>query len=393
MSNSWVYEELGEICKVTSGGTPKRDEPSYWNGEIPWVTTAEIKGGVINDSAEKITDAAVKGSSAKIFPSKTVLVAMYGQGKTRGMAGILQIEAATNQACAAILPSESFDPYFLFQYLNSKYHYLRSLSNLGGQQNLSGGIIKSLVVPVPTLVEQKKITDILVTWDKSIEATERLLENSKKRKKALMQQLLTGKKRLPGFGRDWIKTLLSGVAKIEMGTSPPSDAYNYQGFGLPLVQGNADIKDRRSCPRVFTSEITKEAYPGDILMSVRAPVGEISMSAHHCCIGRGVCSIKADESSVNQGFLFQLLLNLEPSWSSISQGSTFESVNSKDVKNLQLTLPSLLEQVAIAEVLSTADAETDLIERRVRSLRSEKSALMQQLLTGRKRVKVEAVPA
>lgn len=126
-------------------------------------------------------------------------------------------------------------------------------------------------------------------------------------------------------------------------------------------------------------------------MSVRAPVGEVSISDHHCCIGRGVCSIRANEDSITQDFLFQILLNLESAWASISQGSTFESVNSKDVKNLTFPIPSIKSQLKIAEVLSTADLETEAIKKTLNILVTEKSALMQQLLTGKKRVKVEEV--
>lgn len=236
MYEAWAYEELGEICKVTSGGTPKRDQDKYWGGSIPWVTTAEIKGGVISGSQECITEEGVKGSSAKLFPLNTVLIAMYGQGKTRGMAGILGIEATTNQACAAILPSERLNPHFLFQYLSSKYEHLRSLSNLGGQQNLSGGIIKSLVIPVPDLEEQERIVQILSTWDRSIEATEKLLENSKKRKKALMQQLLTGKKRLPGFSGEWARGELGDLAIFKGGTGFPESMQGLSSGDVPFIK-------------------------------------------------------------------------------------------------------------------------------------------------------------
>lgn len=361
------------------------------------IGTADIKSGrLIYTQAKCVDEATFKEWTQRGIPQEGDI--FFTREAPAGESCLIPkgVNVCMGQRLVTIKPDRTqIVPEYLSQLLNSELgrKEIRKLSIGTTVSRINIADIKKIRFPKIDLNQQMMISQILFTWDKSIEATERLLENSKKRKKALMEQLLTGKKRLPGFDREWLKTSLFCIAKIEMGSSPSSDAYNDQGFGLPLVQGNADIKDRKSSPRVFTSEVTKEAYPGDILMSVRAPVGEVSISDHHCCIGRGVCSIKADESRVNQGFLFQLLLSLEPSWASISQGSTFESVNSKDVKNLQLSLPPLLEQTAIAEVLATADAEIDLIARRVKSLKSEKTALMQQILTGKRRVKLEAASA
>jgi type I restriction enzyme S subunit len=256
-------------------------------------------------------------------------------------------------------------------------------------RNLSLKTIKATKIPTPPLSEQKKIAQILSTWDQAITATERLLENSQQRKKGLMQKLLTGKKRLPGFEGVFKILPLREAAHITMGTSPKSSAYNSSGLGLPLLQGNADIENRRSKPRVFTSEITKRCQDGNILLSVRAPVGSVAISNHEACIGRGICAIEAKAGN-HQTFLYQWMLWYEPQWASLSQGSTFESVNSADIKNLQIKLPTADEQAATAQVLSAGDQEIALLHERLSCLKKEKKALMQQLLTGKRRVKVEA---
>jgi len=245
----------------------------------------------------------------------------------------------------------------------------------------------------PPLPEQKKIAQILSTWDKAITTTEQLLTNSQQQKKALMQQLLTGKNRLLDknevfFSGEWKPYLLSDVANIVMGSSPKSEAYNANGIGLPLLQGNADIKNRRSAPRIFTSEITKECTIGDILLSVRAPVGTIALSVHKACIGRGIATIKAKEK-LDQTFLYHWLLWFEPKWCSFSQGSTFESINSDDIRNLRISLPRLEEQQKIAAVLSAVDHEITALQKNLDAFKQEKKALMQQLLTGERRVKIQ----
>ncbi|QOW04629.1 restriction endonuclease subunit S [Vibrio parahaemolyticus] len=209
-----------------------------------------------------------------------------------------------------------------------------------------------------------------------------------------MQQLLTGKKRLvnPETGKvfegEWEEVKLSHLATITMGSSPKSEAYNEIGEGLPLLQGNADIKARRSAPRIYTSQITKECSIGDILLSVRAPVGSVAKSEHKACIGRGIASIKAKKSN-SQEYLYQWLLAFEPKWERLSQGSTFEAVNSNDIKTLDILAPNLIEQQKIASVLTAADKDIDALEAKLSLFKQEKKALMQQLLTGKRRVTLE----
>ena len=271
--------------------------------------------------------------------------------------------------------------YFMIYLKLERFDEASSVPTLN-RNNVHG--VKCVFPPLP---EQKKIAQILSTWDKAITTTEQLLANSQQQKKALMQQLLTGKKRLKGFGGEWRTHDLSEVAIITMGSSPKSEAYNDLGMGLPLIQGNADVKNRKSAPRVFTSEITKECRIGDVLLSVRAPVGTIALSKHNACIGRGIASIRAI-LGVSQDYLYHWLLWFEPMWVSLSQGSTFESINSDDIKKLKMKLPAFEEQQAIAAVLSAADREIEVLQQKLEGLKQEKKALMQQLLTGKRRVKV-----
>jgi type I restriction enzyme S subunit len=149
---------IGEITTVTSGGTPPRDNPSYWNGNIPWIKTGELLDGDILTAEEHIADAGVANSSAKIFPPQTVLIALYGQGQTRGRTGRLLIPAATNQACCAILPNEEkLEPRFVQYWLRGLYFELREQAQGGAQPNWNGGMIKALLIPLPPISEQRRI--------------------------------------------------------------------------------------------------------------------------------------------------------------------------------------------------------------------------------------------
>lgn len=158
---SWKWVRLGDIFTITSGGTPKRTVPEYYNGNIPWIKTGEIKWNYINDSEEHISPEGIANSSAKLLPRNTVLVAMYGQGLTRGRAAILNIEATCNQAVCALLPNEFVLPKYLFYFFMEGYQRFRQVAKGGNQENLSAAMISEFVFPLPPLEEQHAIVNIL----------------------------------------------------------------------------------------------------------------------------------------------------------------------------------------------------------------------------------------
>ena len=255
----------------------------------------------------------------------------------------------------------------------------RQTTNLASISKTSLG---QLPVALPsTKSEQEAIAETLNDADALVESLEQLIAKKRLIKQGAMQELLTGKKRLPGFAGKWRVKRLGDVAEITMGQSPSSAYYNNKGDGLPLIQGNADIFDRRTIKRVFTTEITKRGRCGDILMSVRAPVGEISRAIFDVCLGRGVCAIRSNI------FLYHALIANEPAWAKLSKGSTFDSVNSTDVKAFEIQMPTDEdEQTAIATILSDMDAELSVLECKLAKARQIKQGMMQELLTGRRRL-------
>ena len=158
-------QELTDVC---SGGTPDRNNAEYWEGgTVPWVKTTELQNNVINTVDEYITEKGLADSSAKLVPAGTILIAMYGQGKTRGMTAYLGIEASTNQACACILPTEKINMVFMWQYFVNSYNELRNLAKGSNQANLNAGMIKSFPVPVPPIELQKQYSAFVEHADKS----------------------------------------------------------------------------------------------------------------------------------------------------------------------------------------------------------------------------------
>ncbi|MEH2397802.1 restriction endonuclease subunit S [Nostoc sp.] len=216
----WEYLKIEDIALVTSGGTPNRSEPSFWNGNIPWVTTSEIGQAEIHDSIEKITEKGLQNSSAKIFKKDTILLAMYGQGKTRGQVSILKIEAATNQACAAIALKSGFNSQFVYYFLFKEYENLRGLANDGSQKNLTAGLIKQYKVPVTHINEQEKIASFLGAVDRRLTQLRRKQELLQTYKRGVMQKIFSQEIRFKGaIGSpfpDWQKKTLGNLASRQV---------------------------------------------------------------------------------------------------------------------------------------------------------------------------------
>jgi type I restriction enzyme S subunit len=403
--NGWSIESLENISKVTSGGTPSKNKSEYWDGgNIPWVRTTEVQNCTIESGNIKvyITEDGLNNSSAKLFPIGTILLAMIGQGKTRGQVALLNFEASTNQNCAAIILKKEYHPEYYFNFLLSQYQNIRNLSNSAGQSNLSGGLVKTIKVPVPPLPEQQKIATILGTWDKAISTTERLINNSKQQKKALMQQLLTGKKRLlddsgKPFEGEWEDIKLGDVL-TESTQRNKNNAIqrvlsitNHSGFVLPEEQ----FSKRVASNNVTNYKVVNKGEYG--YNPSRINVGSF---ARLDLYDEGLLSpmyvvFRLNKSKLNSDYFFNWMSSNEARQRVIgsTQGSVRDSVGFGTLCGFPFKLPSLKEQQEIAAVLTNADQEIELLEQQLADLKQEKKALMQQLLTGKRRVKVDDAEA
>ena len=194
----WEATTIGEQASTSSGSTPNRSNPKYWqDGTIAWVKTGEVNYTFIQDTEEKITQKALNETSLTVYPVDTVLMAMYGQGVTRGKVGILGIESTTNQACAAIIPKDNkLVSRYLFHYLSYYYDEIRSMSHGSNQSNLNERLIASFPIQLPPIKEQIGIVEIIDTHDTRIHAEEAYCDKLKLQKKGLMHDLLTGKVRI-----------------------------------------------------------------------------------------------------------------------------------------------------------------------------------------------------
>lgn len=194
--SSWEEKKLGKICNIGSGGTPSRKHAEYYNGSIPWIKTGELNWNTINSSEEYITESAVLNSSAKMHTAGSVLVAMYGQGLTRGKAAILGINACTNQAVCVLKPNDKLFNRYLFYYFMNNYWEFRGEAVGGNQPNYSAKIISSWNINLPSPPEQHEIVrlidSLLARERKAQEAAKQALGSIELMKKAILAKAFRG---------------------------------------------------------------------------------------------------------------------------------------------------------------------------------------------------------
>lgn len=196
---SWELASIGAHHAVVSGGTPSRGNPAFWlGGTISWVKTTEVDYCVITETEEHITPLGLESSAAKMLPSGALLMAMYGQGVTRGKVAILGIEAACNQACAAITPrDETVLPRYLYHFLTWRYDAIRSLAHGGQQQNLNLEIVRELPLTFPqSQDEQSDIVTILDAIDRKIDLHRKKRKVLEELFESLLHKLMTGEIRV-----------------------------------------------------------------------------------------------------------------------------------------------------------------------------------------------------
>jgi type I restriction enzyme S subunit len=382
----WEVKTLSTIGKFTKGQGIRKEEAT--NGEIPCIRYGELytrHNDYIKEYFSFISKETAK--TARRLKSGDILFA--GSGETKEEIGkcaafIDNIEAYAGGDIVILSPVD-VSPLFLGYLLNAQNIQKQKASKGQGDAivHISANQLGSIQIPIPpTKSEQTAIANALSDTDSLIENLEKLIAKKRNIKQGVMQELLAGSIRLDGFEKKWLNVSLGEISEITMGQSPQSKYYNTKGLGLPLVQGNADIEDRKTIIRIHTTEITKIGEPGTTIMSVRAPVGEIAKTNFRCCLGRGVCAIK-----YKNDFLYHLLIYLEDSWGKYSTGSTFDSINSSQVMNLEIYIPSdFSEQVAIASIFNDIDEEIETLEEKLFKYKMIKQGMMQSLLTGKIRL-------
>ena len=390
----WEARPLGSIAKPVRGGSPRpAGDPRYFNGSfIPWLTVAALTN--ISPSQLIVTETETclteEGSHlSRTLNPGTLIIA--NSGATLGVAKILGIKCCANDGIAALLSiGHDTSPEYLAHVINTKTVYLRDVVATGnGQPNLNTSLIGSFAVALPTTkAEQDAIAQALSDADALIESLEQLLTKKRQIKQGAMQELLTGKKRLPGFSEEWNRLAFGEIVRPRKQRVDPrrSGPYEFcielenieQGTGC--LAGFITTKEESSLKSVFQK--------GDVLFGkLRAYLRKYWLADRD-----GVCSteiwvLTANRPQLIPSFLFQIVrMNRFIEAASEAYGTHMPRSDWNVVKNYEILLPSMTEQSAIAAVLSDMDAEIAALKTKLAKARQIKQGMMQELLTGRIRL-------
>ncbi|MCC6548574.1 MAG: restriction endonuclease subunit S [Ignavibacteriaceae bacterium] len=399
----WIPEEWGikkihQFAKVTAGATPSTNKAEYWGGKIPWMNSGELNKKQVFDVSGRITESGLKSSSTKLLPRNCILIGLAGQGKTRGTVAINRIELCTNQSIAAILPNGRFVEEYLFYNLENRYDELRKLSTGdGGRGGLNLRLIGGLSIFLPPLPEQKAIAKVLSTWDEAISKTQELITQKELRKKWLMQQLLTGKKRLKGFKGEWKKYTYEKLLKVVKRSFEFKDDELYKLISIRRRSGGIFFRDALYGNQIKVKDL-RTANKGDFLFSkmqiVHGASALVTKEFDGAKIsGSYIATIAKDSKILNMEYFnwYSKLPYFYHQTYVSSYGVHIEKMtfDFESFLQLDLLLPSVEEQTAIVNVLKASEQEIELLNQKLESLKEQKKGLMQVLLSGKKRIRIK----
>ena len=345
----WPLVKLGDddLFAIVSGGTPDTKCSEYWEGNINWITLIDLPQEnlvtKINSTQRKITNLGLEKSSAKLLPIDTVIVSSRA---TIGRVAVNEIELATNQGFKNIVVKDrsKINPMFLALMMTYMGKEMSMLGTGGTYKEISKANFSTLEILLPPLEVQQEIVDEIESYQKIIDGARQVVENYKP---------------IIKIDPDWPLVPLGEVCDVVSGQSPKSQYYNQNGTGTPFYQGKKEFSDKFiGSPVKWTTSETKIAHENDVLMSVRAPVGPVNIATQRTCIGRGLAAIRPYDERINHLYLFYYLRMNEDQIIG-NTGSTFASINNKDIGQLRIPLPPIKLQ---NEIVIDLELEYELIK-------------------------------
>lgn len=386
----WKKFSINEICKSI---VPGRNKPKIFDGNIPWVTTPEIKGRYLPSKLQMnyVSESAIQQAGGKIVPIGAVIMSAVGE---LGLVAITKEPIVINQQLHAFICSDVIYNEFLAYWLETQKNYMESVASKTTIPYMNKTNCESIPVLVPPLPEQKKIAEILSTWGRAIETVEKLVANSQQQKKALMQQLLTGQKRLLDdngvkFGGEWEEYSLGEWLKEYNQKSSTNNEYEVLTSSRNgLVKQSDYFGENRLVQRDNTG--FNVIPPNYLTYRSRSDDGSFYFNRNNFEFN-GLISTYYPVFEFPNGdtnFFLNLLNQNSTLFSAYSVGTSQKVLSLNALKQVKFRLPLKKEQEKIAQVLTLADREIELYQQQLDKFKLEKKSLMQQLLTGQKRVRI-----
>ena len=381
--SDWEVKKFNKVAKFYSGGTPLTSKKEYYNGIIPFIKSGEI---YFDRTEQFISEEGLSNSSAKMVKTGDLLYALYGANS--GEIAICKISGAINQAILCI--QTEIDKIFIYNFLLNEKQTIISKYLQGGQGNLSAEIIKNLQIPLPPLAEQQKIAAILSTWDMAIDDCKGIIEELKVRNKGLTQKL---------FNKEFEKKHLSEI--FERVTTKNSEK-NQNVITISAQRGF--IKQTDFFNKIIASNILDHytlVKKGDFCYNKSYSNGydwgatkRLNDFEKAVVTTLYICFRLKDENQ-NSGDFFEYYFESEILYKGLSKVANeggrahgLLNVTSSDFFNIKIGVPTFEEQKAIATILDKATEELNQYQQKLQTLQLQKKGLMQQLLTGKVRVKI-----
>lgn len=374
MKTSWQSVKLGDICRFQAGNAFPRHAQGAKDGAIPFIKVSDMNLPLntirIVDANNWIDKKSAASLRVKTVPPGSVVFAKIGEAlKAERLRTMVMPTAIDNNLMAAIPIEELVETRFLYYLLDTVH--LAAWAEGSALPYLRQQDLAAIRVTIPSMEEQLAISATLGALDDKIESNRRAIDLAE----ALADQLFARKAKG--------SAVLTDIAKITMGSSPPGDTYNEDDEGMPFYQGVRDFGRRFPGYRVWTTGAVRLAQNNDTLVSVRAPVGELNRSREICCIGRGVAAVSSDWPST----IFYALRSADSIWEPFQhEGTVFGAINKVDLSNAQLPWPEADSLRELESNLSLLDEKIWSLSKEIENLIALREALLPELLSGRVRV-------
>jgi len=387
----WEVKKLGDLGKVVTGNTPSRTNPNFWNGSFCWASAHDFKSKYINDTIEKITESALK--SARILPKNSVLVTCIA---SIGKNAICKVPLATNQQINSIIVSDDVNSEYVYYAIDKRVPNLFELAGKTAVPIVNKTEFEKFQIPLPPLPEQKKIADILSMWDLAIEKTQNIILNLKRRNKGLLKKIMNYELGIKKIKINELK--IKDIAKTTAGGTPSTLVKNYWNGDI-LWMNSGDIHKKeiydvegRITDLGMKNSSTKLIPINSVLIALAGQGktrGCVAVNKVELCTNQSIAAIIPNSDKIFYKFLYYNLANRYEELRSLSTGDGGRGgLNLAIINSIDISLPPIEYQFWSCELLDTAERELRMYEHKMELLQTQKKGLMQKLLTGEVRVKI-----
>ena len=394
MLGEWKEYRYTDLVTIIGGGTPKTSVPDYWNGEIPWLSVKDFVPVTkyVYDTEKHISELGLLNSSTKLLEKNDIVISARG---TIGAMAMIPYPMCFNQSCFGLRGNNVVDKNFLYYLTRTKVNELRKSAHGSVFDTITKETFDNLRCLVPPLQTQQKIGKILSSLDSKIELNKRINDNLEQQAQALFKSWFVNfepfkngqfvDSELGKIPKGWKVGYLSEIADIIMGQSPNGSTYNENGEGIIFYQGRAEFGTRFPSIRLFTTNPTRIAPANSILISVRAPVGDINITHKECCIGRGLAS--AVSRTNKSAFLLYTLFSLKYDLDRFNaEGTVFGSINRKALETLKILIPTNDIISKFEAIVASMDQQILTLHLESENLKILRDTLLPKLMSGERSV-------